>query len=93
MTDIAKRKIIYKDGFRVASEIEVPFIDRIRILFGGRFAVTTEIVCENDAGRTKTSSIFIVEKLFPEHVRNSLKFFNKEGNINERTENRNTETA
>ncbi|HXG86405.1 MAG TPA: hypothetical protein VNI84_20470, partial [Pyrinomonadaceae bacterium] len=76
MADIAKRKIIYKDGFRVNTEIEVPFIDRVRILFGGRFAVTTEIQCERDAGRTQTGSTFIVEKIFPEHVRNSLKFFN-----------------
>jgi hypothetical protein len=72
-----KHTQIFRDGFNITTPIYLSFADRIRILLTGRFCFRTQIVCENYAGKTKTSSVIQIEKVFPEHIRNSFKFTNK----------------
>lgn len=86
-----KHAQIFRDGFNITTPIYLTFTDRLRILFTGRFCFQTRIVCENYAGRTKTSSVIQIEKIFPAHVRNSLDFKSKGAIENGTTETTNND--
>ena len=75
---MAKRnRIFYKDGFIVSSHIDLPLIDRLRILFGSRVKIQVETVTEFRVGHSKSSSTFIIEKLFPEKFQKYFDLFKR----------------
>jgi hypothetical protein len=81
---MAKRnKIFYKDGFIVSSHIDLPLIDRVRILFGSRVKIQVETVTEFRVGHSQSSSTFIIEKLLPENFQKYFELFKRKNTMPE----------
>lgn len=59
-----KIKVHYKDGILDETVISFTWLNRLRILFGGRVIVTTEVLWENRAGRIASGTKTEVEKIF-----------------------------
>lgn len=56
-------KMIYRDGITVQTEIRLPFVDRIRILFGSKLHFDTDIATQWRCGQFDSNSTVGIEKI------------------------------